>query len=410
MNNKALSAVLRWVSAKCRWFVLLRRKRSARVIERVRDTPHPEKPLMIVGFPRGFTSDAYKIIQKATGLREVFGVGGDGEIFNIDRISKIFFGINEPAFNYNNLLPYDEQDSGYIIVRNILDGLFAPESSGFIIKDVVQPFHIARYLRESPDKFNVIYVKRNLEHVKFSLGWQNWGRHLGERWKRYVKNMEQVEQEFLRYNILDVDQIMADEGYIFRWLSEAFRYDVTVFHFHTKEFIAKRNAFHLAFAKNKTDSVESIAIDGEDIPIMIPGVVYNTYYGATGWAYLYRGWSGPETEYTWTDGPAATIRFAVRQGEIAEPTLVLKTHAYTPDGSFPIDIFIEVEDMTILDMQMPQSEEIVSLRAKLPARSYATGIVECVLRIRNPRKPADYIETIDDRQLGLAIHEISLEC
>lgn len=151
-----------------------------------------KKPLLLIGFPRGFTSQSYFILQGATGLREV--LPGDGELLNLQRVRR-FFPFVEGRMGF-----YDTNEPLYEKIAETLDHV----NKGFIVKDVVQPFHTLRYLEANPDKFNVIYVKRDLRHIAFALIRREWG---------YVHRIAELHERFSAYPALDVARVLTDFRY-----------------------------------------------------------------------------------------------------------------------------------------------------------------------------------------------------
>lgn len=150
------------------------------------------KPLLLIGFPRGFTSQSYFILQAATGLREI--LPNDGEILNLQRVKRLF------PFVDGRMGFYDTSEPLYEKVAETLGHV----RKGCIVKDVVQPFHVLRYLDANPDTFNVIYVKRDLRHVAFAVIRREWG---------YVHRVAELHDRFSKYPSLDVERALTDFRY-----------------------------------------------------------------------------------------------------------------------------------------------------------------------------------------------------
>ncbi len=72
---------------------------------------------------------------------------------------------------------------------------------GYIIKDVVQPYLVLRFIQQYPDCFNVLFVHRPLEHVKFSLRRKNWS---------FVRDVDELFKQFNCFPALDVSRAYYD--------------------------------------------------------------------------------------------------------------------------------------------------------------------------------------------------------
>lgn len=149
-----------------------------------------KKPLLLVGFPRGFTSQSYTIAQRATGLSEHFPSAG--EFLNMQRLRAFY-----PFAATGKMIFYDTSEELYEQIKQAMDHV----RDGYVVKDVVQPFHVLRYLDENPNKFNVVYVRRNLQHVAFSLMRREWG---------YVHRIGELHERFSKYTPMEVDKALED--------------------------------------------------------------------------------------------------------------------------------------------------------------------------------------------------------
>lgn len=195
------------------------------------DANREKKPIILVGFPRGFTTVSYRIIRDSTLLLEIFGAAGDGEVCNVDRIRAAFCGKFQPNIGF-----YDRSEAGFEWVSRILD-LVPP---GHIVKDVVQPFHVMRYLQERPDRFTVLYVNRPLEHVSFALSRRGWS---------YVHSVDEIHEAYAKFDQLDVEKCLFDESYIFKRISDL-GYKTQSFSYINKDFISKRDDFYQQYIKS----------------------------------------------------------------------------------------------------------------------------------------------------------------
>jgi RHS repeat-associated protein len=121
------------------------------------------KSFLIVGFPKGFTSAAWQIAHRATGLRRP--QVSAGEVLNPARIRQSGRGwVREFLREHDPMSDgfFSRNPEFYPKARAVLDH-FA--EGGFCIKDVVQPFYIMQYLAEHPGRYNVLFCERPIEEV-----------------------------------------------------------------------------------------------------------------------------------------------------------------------------------------------------------------------------------------------------
>ena len=177
------------------------------------------KSLLIVGYPKGFTSKTYVICQQATGLKET-GVSA-GEILNWERNPEVdhhpFVDRSEAAYQSYAPALRDKQDD-------------------YILKDVVQPRVVLRFLDQNPDSFNVLYVHRNPEDVMLAQQRDGW---------TYYPDPREFEREFLRFKTVEYERALTDPEAIFSPLRD-FGYQVQPYNYITERFRAKTR--HTRFA------------------------------------------------------------------------------------------------------------------------------------------------------------------
>jgi len=114
------------------------------------------KSLLIVGQPRGFTTEAHRIAAKATQLDP--SPFDQGELLN-------------PTFNPNlNFAHLSKSEDSYAAFSVLL----AQYKEGYCIKDVVQPYGVSRYIQEHPDDYNVLVIERPIQQLRLFQGLQGW--------------------------------------------------------------------------------------------------------------------------------------------------------------------------------------------------------------------------------------------
>ncbi|MBU8544481.1 MULTISPECIES: hypothetical protein [Roseomonadaceae] len=179
------------------------------------------KPLLIVGLPRGFTSESYRLVQQSTQLLEP--PASSGEVLNWQRWA-------EPPAGINGMRFYDRRDENYAGICEVYKTFLFPDSK-YVIKDVVQPFHTIRFLRENPGLCNVLYIRRDLMAVRHSLLKRSW---------KYVHSMDAIDQQFLDFDFVDSTRVMYDKSYLFSKI-ERMGYNVRRLNYITPEFERTRN-------------------------------------------------------------------------------------------------------------------------------------------------------------------------
>lgn len=168
--------------------------------------PSVRRSLLIVGVPKGCTTTIYSICVRALGFKTT---GAEqGELLN-------------------GLFNTDEESN----CRKVADRLKGYSGdSGFVVKDVLQPIPVARYIRESPDAYNVLFVKRDLVEVRMCQ------RHAGLS----EEDPAIAYRLFAGQKTVLVDRLLFDPEEIFGALRQ-FGYNVDNTDYRTPDFIRKRN-------------------------------------------------------------------------------------------------------------------------------------------------------------------------
>jgi len=190
------------------------------------------KPLLIVGLPKGFSSQTWQISMRATGLAcpDV----SDGEVLNHQRIEETGGGWIRQFLRENRKINdgfYSVNQSWFGLNREILNHF---SESAYCIKDVVQPFFVLKYLAENPAKYNVLFCDRPLEEVEERQRYAGW---------KYAKDMKNVRESFLAFPSFRVHHALYDCNAIFNCLQNL-GYKVNRFNYLTEDFIRRRNALY----------------------------------------------------------------------------------------------------------------------------------------------------------------------
>lgn len=127
------------------------------------------RSLLIVGHAKGFSSPVWRFTTRALSLSAPEAT--DGEALNPDRGGAMEgVGFYEPAGN----------EAAYRRAAEVLDA----HRGGYLIKDVIQPYLVHRYVCDHPDTFNVLYVNRDpsealrCQQRMKDQGWADWQREL----------------------------------------------------------------------------------------------------------------------------------------------------------------------------------------------------------------------------------------
>jgi hypothetical protein len=139
---------------------------------------------------------------------------------------------------------------------------------------------------------------------------------------------------------------------------------------------------------------------------------YVTTSGRYGRFLMREGWSLPETDKVWTDGPRARLALRIQPDvQTAHPTAVQLTFGlYRPDPSRRKDVtFIvngrEVDRLTLLPGD-PAPPSITRTLPVVPDPASPDRLIVEIL-VSDPERPAAYGQS-DTRQLGLELFEVDV--
>lgn len=122
--------------------------------------------LFVVSLPRSLSTKVYDVACKALGLSKPTWTS-DGEILNIDRFS-LYGGPNHDAcrkFISESREPHLFRES-----TEFLDSVVEPY--GYAYKDVVQPFVVSEWIRDT--RMPAIRIKRNIADIAYSMLSMDW--------------------------------------------------------------------------------------------------------------------------------------------------------------------------------------------------------------------------------------------
>ncbi len=121
--------------------------------------------LFILSLPRSLSSAVFNMSSMALGLQQPNWTS-DGEILNSDRIDHSICSVAPfPKYSHN-----DRNQADVWRMFDFLDQVVLP--SGYIYKDVVQPFVITEWLRTK--KFPVLIIERDVVDVAYAMLMRKW--------------------------------------------------------------------------------------------------------------------------------------------------------------------------------------------------------------------------------------------
>lgn len=124
----------------------------------------PTPSLLLLSLPRSLSSQAWLWARASLGLAAP-AWASDGEVLNLDRFS---FGSGAHARHF--LRPEDgEAFTGALALFHRMI-----ESEGYAYKDVTQPFVVARWLADNPERCRVLRVRRPLADIALAMLDKGW--------------------------------------------------------------------------------------------------------------------------------------------------------------------------------------------------------------------------------------------
>ncbi|MDP1622335.1 MAG: sulfatase-like hydrolase/transferase [Bacteroidales bacterium] len=123
--------------------------------------------------------------------------------------------------------------------------------------------------------------------------------------------------------------------------------------------------------------------------------------------YLVEGWSDPEPQHRWTNGPEARLRFSFPAKPVRDLRLRLHGNAYTGKGKIKYQPVTVIANEQIVATWQMQGDDWYT--ADIPVKLVASGSLNVTFRIEKPMSPKDAENSADTRQLGLSLRELVIE-
>lgn len=327
------------------------------------------KSLLLIGFPRGFTSQAHDIAKEMLPFLQESGIDA-GEVLNqtrnrtIDRDIPFYLKSNSPTF-----------EDTYQYCRKILNQY----TEGYIIKEVVQPFIVLRYLFEHPDAFNVLFINRPLEHIKFSLDRKGWG---------FAGNPETLYQAFSSFPAFDVTKAYYDPHYVHECL-QAIYPTARAYNYLSPLFIEQREKFLSDF---KNDDWQNSYRSIKNLPLFTTQNISNTI---------------PSEPLAWTTAHQARVDIHIPEGTPRFNRLHLKTFLSAGFHERPLNVFFTVEGVTHRHRYTKIRQETLVM---IPLGKTVEHQALLTLTIDNEAiaQPSDSGLSADQRMLGVGLSAVGL--
>lgn len=123
--------------------------------------------------------------------------------------------------------------------------------------------------------------------------------------------------------------------------------------------------------------------------------------------FLGYGWSGPEKEFRWTDGPKAAIIFATKEGNGSDIRMRISLIPFLVPGRHILQrVDFVLNDQAIKHLELRDDKESV-YEVTLP-REFLTTKNVLLLNLPDAAAPSDFNINSDQRRLALAVRWIDL--
>ena len=180
--------------------------------------------LMLLGFPRGFTSDSYEITWRSLPFLKRPMISA-GEVLNYQRFSSKNL---KSEGNFHFWLP--ENHNEFPAACRWIEKRLDQYTGGYIIKDVVHPLQVLKYLDKYPENYRVLYIRRDPELVRYFTDKKGWQMNL---------DLYTLDQKFKKYPVLEVEKALYSEKYFHQVLSRVYPM-ARCARYMTKSFVQRR--------------------------------------------------------------------------------------------------------------------------------------------------------------------------
>ncbi|OYW08260.1 MAG: hypothetical protein B7Z53_05055 [Rhodospirillales bacterium 12-71-4] len=291
---------------------------------------------------------------------------------------------------------YDRKPSQYEAIAGIYRRFLFP-GSRYVIKDVVQPFHTLRFLRENRGLCHVLYIRRDLHSVAHSLRKRSWG---------YVHSMEALDQQFMMHGFVECARIMFDPAYLFSRL-RALGYALTEFDYLSEEFRRIRDGVLDSFeATGFPQASEPHGPPPGPFPLGRQLDLNSQDHGRPNCAYLGEGWNKPEWRGVWAGRAEAGLAFEVPS--LAQPSRLRLLLGPNALRNFAVEVEMRFLEQTtkVATVSAEAAEKHVDLR--LPA-TRQPAMLRLALRSERLFVPAILSETPSLSPKGVCLAGLSIE-
>jgi hypothetical protein len=119
------------------------------------------------------------------------------------------------------------------------------------------------------------------------------------------------------------------------------------------------------------------------------------------------GWGRPERGGTWEIGSYSNLRLKLPSSPKAHYMMTLTAHAFAPKERPAFDVEVHANSVKVAVWHITKSDRLVE-QAEIPLSTIRSGTVEIEFLNGDPRSPAEFGLSTDDRKLGLAFETLSL--
>jgi hypothetical protein len=138
-----------------------------------------------------------------------------------------------------------------------------------------------------------------------------------------------------------------------------------------------------------------------------PRAVYRGSSGAHGLAYV-SGWSNPEPDGCWTEGPSATVTAVIPAGEVPPTYIEIAGNAWLPanEPAQIVEFGVGRKPTAWTEMIYSDESEILVTKLGISAADVSGGKVTVQVRPKKPGRPSDHGGT-DTRMLGFKFRTLA---
>ena len=121
------------------------------------------------------------------------------------------------------------------------------------------------------------------------------------------------------------------------------------------------------------------------------------------------GWSSAEKGGTWSIGERSVLSVPLSKPPQTDLLLMLTAHAFTPPQRPRLNEKLQVNGRVLAEWSITDRQSTVTEQVRLPLDILRSGSLQIEFLNKDPRSPAEFNLSTDNRKLGLALETIRLE-